>query len=95
MVPIIKRCERCYKPISYEETDDWYRHIRVQYCDDCRKIVDKEQAAARFRRYKERQKEAARLRDERLKELEIENEILREKLKLLWDSRNHKKEGES
>ena len=77
MVPIIKRCERCYKPISYEATDDWYRHIRVQYCDDCRKIVDKEQAA------------------ERLKELEIENEILREKLKLLWDSKNHKKEGES
>ena len=26
---------------------------------------------------------------------EIENEILREKLKLLWDSKNHKKEGES
>lgn len=95
MVPHIKRCERCFTPISYEDTADWYRHIRVQYCDECRKIVEKEQAAVRFRRYKERQKEAAKLRDQRLKELEIENSILREKLKAVWGDHDYDQKGES
>lgn len=84
MVPTIKRCERCYTPISYEDTADWYSHIRIQYCDECKKIVEKEKAAERFRRYKQRQKEAAEQRDLRIKELELENSILRDKLKALW-----------
>lgn len=84
MIPTIKRCERCYTPISYEETADWYSHVRIQYCDACKKIVEKEKAAERFRRYKQRQKEAAEQRDLRIKELELENSILRDKLKALW-----------
>ena len=84
MIPTIKRCERCYAPISYEETADWYSHVRIQYCDTCKKIVEKEKAAERFRRYKQRQKEAAEQRDLRIKELELENSILRDKLKALW-----------
>ncbi len=84
MIPTIKRCERCYTPISYEETADWYSHVRIQYCDTCKKIVEKEKAAERFRRYKQRQKEAAEQRDLRIKELELENSILRDKLKALW-----------
>ncbi len=94
MIPTIKRCERCYKPISYEDTADWYSHIRIKYCDECKKIVEKEKAAERFRRFKEKQKEAAKLRDQRLKELEIENSILREKLKALWGE-NHNEKGDS
>ena len=94
MVPTIKRCARCYTPISFEDSADWYSHIRIKYCDECRKIVDKENAAERFRRYKNRQEEAARLRDQRLKELEIENSILREKLKALWGD-NFDEKGES
>ena len=93
MIPTIKRCERCYTPISYEDTADWYSHIRIKYCDECKKIVEKEKAAERFRRFKEKQKEAAKLRDQRLKELEIENSILREKLKALWGENS--KEGKS
>lgn len=84
MIPTIKRCERCFTPISYEETADWYSHVRIQYCDECKKIVEKEKAAERFRRYKQRQKEAAEQRDLRIKELELENSILRDKLKALW-----------
>lgn len=84
MIPTIKRCARCYTPISYEETADWYSHVRIQYCDTCKKIVEKEKAAERFRRYKQRQKEAAEQRDLRIKELELENSILRDKLKALW-----------
>lgn len=85
MVPSIKRCARCYTPISWEDSSDWYSHIRIKYCDECRKIVDREQAAARLKRYKQRKKEADRIRDARLKELELENQILRDKLKLLWE----------
>lgn len=84
MIPTIKRCERCFTPISYEETADWYSHVRIQYCDTCKKIVEKEKAAERFRRYKQRQKDAAEQRDLRIKELELENSILRDKLKALW-----------
>lgn len=92
MVPQIKRCERCYKPISYEDTADWYSHIRIQYCDECKEIVKKEKAAERFRRFKAKEKEAAKLRDQRIRELELENSILRAKLKALWGDNNH--EGE-
>jgi len=87
LIPTIKRCERCFTPISYEDTADWYSHIRIQYCDECKKIVEKEKAAERFRRYKQRQKEAAEQRDLRIKELEIENSILREKLKAIWGNK--------
>lgn len=84
MIPSIKRCARCYTPISYEDNSDWYSHIRIKYCDECRKVVEREQAAERLKRYKQRKKEADRIRDARLKELELENQILRDKLKVLW-----------
>ena len=84
MIPSIKRCARCYTPISYEDNSDWYSHIRIKYCDECRKVVEREQAAERLKRYKQRKKEADRIRDARLKELELENQILRDKLKFLW-----------
>ena len=93
MVPSIKRCARCYTPISYEDNSDWYSHIRIKYCDECRKVVEREQAAERLKRYKQRKKEADRIRDARLKELELENQILRDKLKFLWGE--EKKEGKS
>ena len=92
MVPSIKRCERCYTPISYEDSSDWYSHIRIKYCDECRKIVEREQAAERLKRYKQRKKEADRIRDARLKELELENRILRDKLKAIWEDEH--KEGD-
>ena len=85
MVPSIKRCARCYTPISWEDSSDWYSHIRIKYCDECRAIINREQAAERLKRYKQRKKEADRVRDARLKELELENQILRDKLKLLWE----------
>ena len=73
MMPDIKRCERCYRPISWVDRADWYSHIRIKYCDECRPIVEREKTAARLKRFRERQKEAAKIRDQRLKELELEN----------------------
>lgn len=84
MLPDIKRCERCYKPISWVDRADWYSHIRIKYCDECRPIVEREKTAARLKRFRERQKEAAKIRDQKLKDLELENQILRDKLKFLW-----------
>ena len=83
MVPSIKRCARCYTPISWEDSSDWYSHIRIKYCDECRAIINREQAAERLKRYKQRKKEADRIRDARLKELELENRILRDQLKAI------------
>lgn len=88
----IKLCERCCKPISNVYKDDWYSHIRIKYCPECKAIVTKEQAAERFRRYKHRKKDAAKIRNERLRELELENQILRDKLKAIWEDGS--KEGE-
>jgi len=95
LVPSIKHCERCFKAISWEDSSDWYSHISIRYCDDCKKIVEKEKAAERFRRFQERKKEAEKVRDARLKELEIENAILREKIKELWDKTHSNRKGES
>ena len=92
MMPDIKRCERCYRPISWVDRADWYSHIRVKYCDECRPIVEREKTAARLKRFRERQKEAARVRDQRLKDLELENLVLREKLKAVWDNESRKEE---
>ena len=52
-----------------------------------------QQTAARLKRFRERQKEAAKVRDQRLKELELENQILRDKLKVIWEQES--KEGKS
>lgn len=93
MTPDIKRCERCYRPISWVDRADWYSHIRIMYCDECRPIVEREKAAARLKRFRQRQKEAAKIKDQRLKDLELENRVLRDKLKALWDEES--KEGNS
>lgn len=84
-IPQVKRCERCYKIISDSSYSDWYSHIRIKYCDTCREIVKKEKTAIRVVRCRERKKEADRKKDEQLRNLELENEILREKLVALWD----------
>ena len=80
-----KVCERCHKLISDINTADWYSHIRIKYCPECRAIVTKEQAAERFRQYKQRKKDADKIRKERIRELELENQILRNRLKAIWE----------
>lgn len=84
-VPEIKRCERCYKAISWESTSDYFSHIRIQYCEECKEIVAKEKTAARMKRLRERKKALDKEKDMRLKQLEAENDILRKRLEVLWD----------
>lgn len=82
---IIKRCERCYTTISDVNTADWYSHMSIKYCAECRVIVEREKTAERVRRFRERKRQLDRERDAQLKRLEAENEILRSRIEALWD----------
>ena len=83
----VKRCKRCGKIISDVNSSDWYSHIRVQYCDVCRKQSDREKTAIRVAKLRERKRQKDKFRDRELelmreknKMLEEENEILRQKI---------------
>lgn len=55
----IKICERCHATAISDLNDaetDYFRHIAVKYCDECRKIVNREKTAERVKRYKERKR---------------------------------------
>ena len=84
-IPTIKKCERCNKEISWESTSDYYSHIRIMYCSECREIVKREQTVSRMKRLRERKKASDKQRDEELIQLKAENEILRKRLEALWD----------
>lgn len=83
----VKRCKRCGKIISDVNSSDWYSHIRVQYCESCRKQSDREKTAIRVAKLRERKKQKDKFRDrelelmkERNQLLQEENEILRQKI---------------
>lgn len=83
----IKRCKRCGKIISDINSSDWYSHIRIQYCDACRKQSDREKTAIRVAKLRERKRQKDKFRDkelelmrERVAILEEENELIRQRL---------------
>ena len=73
----VKRCERCYKIISRMESSDWYSHMRIKYCDECRPVVEKEQAAARTAAYRARKKAERAEQKETIINLQLEIEFLK------------------
>lgn len=73
----IKYCFRCNVQISDVNIADWYSHMSIKYCDDCRVIVKKEQTAARVARLRERKKQKEKEQLEYIKLLERENESLK------------------
>ena len=83
----VKRCKRCGKIISDVNYSDWYSHIRIQYCESCRKQSDREKTAIRVAKLRERKKQKDKFRDkelelmrERVAILEEENELIRQRL---------------
>lgn len=83
----VKRCKRCGKIISDVNYSDWYSHIRIQYCESCRRQSDREKTAIRVAKLRERKKQKDKFRDRELelmrkknKMLEEENELLRQRL---------------
>lgn len=81
VVPTIKKCVMCGVPISNEFEDSWYKHIRIMYCSKCRKEVIRIQNADRARKFRQEKKRMAEFNEKKLKTLEDENRILRERLK--------------
>ena len=83
----IKRCKRCGKVISDIDSADWYSHIRIQYCNACRKQSDREKTAIRVAKLRERKRQKDKFRDQELElmkqkvaMLEEENELIRQRL---------------
>lgn len=81
VVPTIKKCVICGVPISNEFETSWYRHIRIMYCDKCREEVNRIKNADRVRKFKKKQKKQLEIDEKKIKNLEDENRILRERLK--------------
>lgn len=81
VVPTIKKCVICGVPISNEFETSWYRHIRIMYCDQCREEVKRIKNADRVRKFKKKQKKQLEVDEKKIKNLEDENRILRERLK--------------
>lgn len=90
MTPI-KICERCRAvAISNINVDgtDYYSHIRIKYCDNCRKEIKREQTARRMRELRRRAKEEKKLLKTRVQLLEEENTVLRENIKDYYELLN-------
>lgn len=75
----VKVCQRCKAVLISNldsDTCDYFRHIRVKYCDVCAEIVNKEKNAERCRRYRERKKLNRKADETKLNILENENIML-------------------
>lgn len=82
-VPTVKYCEKCGKKISDANSSDWYAHIRIKYCEECKIIARRQNAAARIKKLREQSRLRELENKTRLQNLELENEILRNKVALL------------
>lgn len=84
----VKMCARCNAAIIsnlHSETADYYRHISIKYCDQCRQIVKREQTARRVKALKERKKAEHKQTLTKVELLEKENEALRQNYIELMD----------
>ena len=76
----LKFCQYCGKCISDINESDYFSHISIKYCSDCSDKAKKEKNLARVKAYRQRKKIKDKFRDEQLKLLQEENELLRKKI---------------
>lgn len=76
----VKYCQKCGKIISKIEESDWYRHMSVKYCSDCRRKSDQEKTLERVHALRRRKKLKDKFRDEQLELLKEENELLKKNI---------------
>ena len=88
MLENVKRCTMCGKIISdlNDEKTDYFRHIRLKYCPICRETAEHLQGVDRVRRYRERKRQQDKARDDQLRLLQEENELLRQRVAQLRQS---------
>ncbi len=80
----VKYCEYCKRPISDldDPATDYFRHIRLKYCNECRKLSNSLKASERVKRLRQRKKMKSEYRDEQLDLLREENEIMKEQIRI-------------
>lgn len=76
----IVRCEVCGEILGNYQTDDYYRLIRLKYCDNCRAEVNREMKRKAAKKYRQRRREYHSLIEERNRLLEEENKAMRLRL---------------
>ena len=72
-----KFCKGCGLIISRIDSSDWYSHMSIKYCPECRRKSDRQKSAERMKEFRKRQRAFHKAKDERLKLYEEENELLR------------------
>lgn len=70
---------------------NFYRHIRLKYCDSCRSMVERFQNCNRGSNLRQRKKQKEKFRDEQLELLRNENELLRENIRQLREEAERNK----
>lgn len=80
MISDIKYCTRCGVKISDINTADYFSHIRIKYCPECRRAAEQEQTALRVKALRQRRRAKNKVLDEQLELLKEENELLRQRI---------------
>lgn len=76
----IKYCQRCGRKISDINTADYFSHIKIKYCTDCKADANREDCRERSKRIRRQVKENNRLARELNNRLLEENRLLKEQL---------------
>ena len=86
----VKYCIKCARKISDINTADYFSHIRIKYCNDCKADANRENARERAARIRKQSRENNKLRRELNDALRVENRLLRDELERI---RNRIDEG--
>lgn len=76
----VKYCVRCGTKIADEWSCDWYRYIRLKYCDTCRKAVRQEDTRQRINAVRRQARKDRKEARELIARLQAENEALRKRI---------------
>ena len=76
-----KYCEMCGRFIAAEQDCDYYRYIRLKYCDKCAAAVHRRQIAESMRKARAKARERRELERQQTTLTSQENELLRELLR--------------
>lgn len=84
-----KMCQRCNQKVISNlnnPTADYYRHLSVKYCDECREIVRREKNAQSVKRYRKRKRQEQAVKSENVSLLQQSNELLMQENEALKDN---------
>lgn len=77
----VKYCQQCGRVIAYELDCDYYRYIRLKWCQECAADVHRRQIAESMRKARAAARERRELERQLTAQTSQENELLREIVK--------------